>query len=63
MQVNIDIDQVRGLVKERNALYKALREIVTQADANVCTSDLVVIRADSIAAAREVLREVNDETL
>jgi hypothetical protein len=28
MHVNINLDQVRGLVKERNALQKALRAIV-----------------------------------
>lgn len=54
------LDQIRGLLKERNKLRKALAEIVRLADANaVRTGDLVVIRSDAIEAARAVLNEVD----
>lgn len=56
----VHIEQVGGLVRERNSLCRVLAEIVRMADANAdCTTDLVVIRSSVIAEARELLQSIN----
>lgn len=51
-------DQVRGLVAERNALRRILEEIVNEADANPTLDSVCIVRSDTIAEARELLRSV-----
>ncbi|MEW6287382.1 MAG: hypothetical protein AB1509_14255 [Chloroflexota bacterium] len=59
----INLDQIHGLVKERNTLYQILAEIIREATAREKSDGVAVIHTTTFERARKVLREVGDETL
>ncbi|MEP0806547.1 MAG: hypothetical protein HRF47_13755 [Chloroflexota bacterium] len=53
--VSADLAQVRGLVKERNALMEILAQIVREADESARERGVAVIHAETLERARLVL--------